>query len=84
MQQIIFTESQYLPFSNPEQFFIDEVPNEVEPLPIEDLHDFNIDLSNQINCAVTFFMEHEGYTREEALALVENFLDRGPISAETR
>jgi hypothetical protein len=77
MQEIIFTESQYSPFLEPVHFFVDEVPSEVDPLPIEEMSDFNIDLSNQVNCAVTFFMEHEGYTREEALTLVENFLDRG-------
>jgi hypothetical protein len=79
MQEIILTESQmqYPRFSEPAQLLVDDVPRVVDPLPIEDVHDFNIDLSKPVNCAVTFFVEHEGYTREQALTLVEEFLNRG-------
>jgi hypothetical protein len=77
MQEIIVTESQmqYSRFSEPVQLLVDDVPRVVDHLPIEDIHDFNIDLSKQVNCVVTFFMEYEGYTREQALTLVENFIN---------
>jgi hypothetical protein len=79
MQEIILTESQmqYSRFSEPVQLLVDDVPRVIDHLPIDDIHDFNIDSSKPVNCAVTFLMEHEGYTREQALTLVENFINRG-------
>ena len=75
MEEIILTESQYSHFSETAKHLVDGVPDVVDPLSMDDMHDFNSELCKQVNCVITFFMEHEGYTREQALSLVENFIN---------
>jgi hypothetical protein len=56
-------------------FITEPIAQITEPLPISDDESIDYDRT-PVSCAVEYLMCHEGWSREEALTMVTNFVNR--------
>jgi hypothetical protein len=76
-EETMFQATQYSRFSEPVAPIMDPLETGEEPIiNVEDSHDFDIEISKPISCAIEYLMDHEGYTREQALTLISDFINR--------